>query len=159
MTMNSYNHLTFLQAACDMLGFGWPSAALTAEHEAGVLLRFELVTGVVISISHVADVPYDLVSWEFDQPLARTNAEVAQLALKANHLRQPEGWCFSVDPKTDRLTASVTIQRQAGPPGPGDRALVDFCERVATFTTLAVDWRRMMDRPRSSREALNLTWA
>lgn len=129
----------FVRAACAVLGLQWPNTPTAADAGGDFRLRFDVLPGVVLAIAHEADAACFVVTATFEAASGRGDVEAALLALKANHLR-PLGACFSIDPRTDRLVATLVVDAAA-------IDLVTFCDRVAGFTIMAENWRRMMDAP------------
>ena len=134
------NPAQFVCAACAILGFQLPKTRPAADAGEDFRVRFDVLPRVVLAIAHEADKARYVVSATFDAASGKTEGEAAVLALKANHLR-PLGSCFSIDPRTGRLAATLIINAAAVD-------LASFCDRVAGFTIMAANWRRMMDAPR-----------
>ncbi len=129
----------FVCAACTILGLQWPTTPTAVDAGGDFRIRFDILPRVVLAIAHEADEARFVVSATFESASGRTEGEAAVLALKANHLR-PLGSCFSIDPRTGLLAATLIIDA-------GAVDLVGFCDRVAGFTIMAANWRRMMDAP------------
>jgi len=140
MTPPDRSPLEFLCSACDILGLEWPGAAVELPEGGDVRLVFAIAPQLLLSIGHDAQARRYVSEAQFEAARGRSAKAVALLALEANHLREPGGACFSMDPATGCLVLRLVASARGA-------NVAEFCEGVASLVLMALDWRRMIDAP------------